>query len=115
MSALVAVQALYQLEYPDRLQKLLLTPNREMGVELVVQVRHIKNSIRSMLTVLWCFNLASSAAGRGARVEEGAPDHSQEQTGWAMEVAGRLSGLDAGMVWATACLRQTTVGCMCLY
>jgi hypothetical protein len=35
----MSVQALYQLEYPDRLQKLLLTPNREMGVELVVQVR----------------------------------------------------------------------------
>ena len=34
----VVLQALYQLEYPDRLQKLLLTPNREMGVELVVQV-----------------------------------------------------------------------------
>lgn len=31
-------EALYQLEYPERLQKLLLTPNREMGVELVVQM-----------------------------------------------------------------------------
>ncbi|KAI8464925.1 MAG: glutamate dehydrogenase [Monoraphidium minutum] len=30
-------EALNQLEYPDRLQKLLLTPNREMVVELVVQ------------------------------------------------------------------------------
>lgn len=33
-------QALNELEYPEKLQKLLLTPNREMGVELVVQVRH---------------------------------------------------------------------------
>lgn len=39
-TCLHVLQALYQLEYPDRLQKLLLTPNREMGVELVVQVRH---------------------------------------------------------------------------
>jgi hypothetical protein len=31
------LQALDQLEYPERLQKLLLTPNREMVVELVVQ------------------------------------------------------------------------------
>lgn len=30
-------EALDQLEYPERLQKLLLTPNREMVVELVVQ------------------------------------------------------------------------------
>ena len=32
-----ATQALDQLEYPERLQKLLLTPNREMVVELVLQ------------------------------------------------------------------------------
>eukprot|EP00775_Hariotina_reticulata_P006184 gene6184-6422_t len=31
-------EALNELEYPDKLQKLLLTPNREMGVELVVQM-----------------------------------------------------------------------------
>ncbi|KAF8056868.1 hypothetical protein HT031_006212 [Scenedesmus sp. PABB004] len=31
-------EALNELEYPEKLQKLLLTPNREMGVELVVQM-----------------------------------------------------------------------------
>lgn len=31
-------QALNELEYPEKLQRLLLTPNREMGVELVVQM-----------------------------------------------------------------------------
>ena len=31
-------QALNELEYPQKLQKLLLTPNREMTVELVVQM-----------------------------------------------------------------------------
>lgn len=35
---LVTLQALNELEYPEKLQKLLLTPNREMGVELVVQM-----------------------------------------------------------------------------
>lgn len=32
------MQALNELEYPERLQKLLLTPNRELGVELVLQM-----------------------------------------------------------------------------
>lgn len=32
------LKALHELEYPEKLQKLLLTPNRELGVELVVQM-----------------------------------------------------------------------------
>lgn len=31
-------KALHELEYPEKLQRLLLTPNRELGVELVVQM-----------------------------------------------------------------------------
>ena len=33
------LQALNRLDYPEKLQNMLLTPRREMSVELVVQVR----------------------------------------------------------------------------
>jgi hypothetical protein len=52
------LQALNELEYPDKLQKLLLTPNREMGVELVVQMDSGEIEV---------FNAYRSAPGRRAQ------------------------------------------------
>jgi glutamate dehydrogenase (NAD(P)+) len=39
------VQALNRLDYPEKLQSLLLTPRREMSVELVVQVGSATDSL----------------------------------------------------------------------
>lgn len=51
-------QALDQLEYPERLQKLLLTPNREMAVELVVQK---DNGARAAPSVACCMRAPQTA------------------------------------------------------
>lgn len=37
--AVFLLQALAELEYPEKLQKMLLTAQREMSVELVMQVK----------------------------------------------------------------------------
>lgn len=57
-------QALVRLDYPDKLQSLLLTPRREMSVELVVQVWE-DQSVRTQSTGSRAPCMASSAL-RGA-------------------------------------------------
>jgi hypothetical protein len=49
------LQALNELEYPEKLQKLLLTPNREMGVELVVQMDSGEIEVRYKLCQVTCY------------------------------------------------------------
>jgi hypothetical protein len=62
----VPLQALNELEYPEKLQKLLLTPNREMGVELVVQVRVCVRLCTHVLCALRCIGvLAQHTTPRG--------------------------------------------------
>jgi hypothetical protein len=51
------LQALNELEYPEKLQKLLLTPNREMGVELVVQMDSGEIEVRSGMCYMTCYNM----------------------------------------------------------
>lgn len=51
----VCDQALNELEYPDKLQKLLLTPNREMGVELVVQMDSGEIEVGDKRPIRACF------------------------------------------------------------
>jgi hypothetical protein len=53
----VTLQALNELEYPEKLQKLLLTPNREMGVELVVQMDSGEIEVRSRMCYMTCYGM----------------------------------------------------------
>jgi hypothetical protein len=43
------LQALSQLDYPPRLEKLLITPNREMTVELVVTMDNGQIEVATLL------------------------------------------------------------------
>jgi hypothetical protein len=66
--AWLLLQALNELEYPEKLQKLLLTPNREMGVELVVQMDSGEIEVCQLTLQITCYmSCCCSSCPKGQR------------------------------------------------